>query len=312
MIRARVDVRDLMTLRAAALQAQARRGAQFAPPEVIPASPSPRPVKPGPAPVETAPVTPAAPTRPAAPPPAPPTPAPPSPVAPPPAPTPDVHPEDAAGAWMDESAGVPDDLLDHLAGQGGWEAEHTPDPQDFGGRTESRAAPTRPASPAPPISPGGEPAVSSSAAPPSPAAPAEDAFSLPDFTEAPPEDATSAAQLALSQLLREQLKVSADRSRARDTGLKPKNWTVRCRELSVSCSTGASHPLSPSAGVWPGCSRFPERRQTVCHARLPPQVRQLLRAGPARLLRPLATRHRPRAGPAVLQPGPRPRTGPGP
>ena len=35
MIRARVDVRDLMTLRAAALQVQARRGAQFAPPEVI-------------------------------------------------------------------------------------------------------------------------------------------------------------------------------------------------------------------------------------------------------------------------------------
>lgn len=207
MIRARVDVRDLMTLRAAALQAQARRGAQFAPPEVIPASPQPRPVKPGPAPVETTPVAPAAPT-----------PAPPPPVAPPPAPTPDVHPEDAAGAWMDESAGVPDDLLDHLAGQGGWEAEHTPDPQDFGGRTESRAAPTRPASPAPPTP---EPAASSSAAPSSPAAPVEprspgdDAFSLPDFTEAAPEDAASAAQLALSQLLREQLKVGADRGRAR-------------------------------------------------------------------------------------------------
>jgi len=216
MIRARVDVRDLMTLRAAALQAQARRGAQFAPPEVIPASPQPRPVKPGPAPVETAPVTPVAPTRPAAPPPAPP-----SPVAPPPAPTPDVHPEDAAGAWMDEGAGVPDDLLDHLAGQGGWEAEHAPDPQDFGGRTESRAAPTRPAPPAPPTSPTPEAAVPSSAAPSSPAAPVEprspgdDAFSLPDFTEAAPEDAASAAQLALSQLLREQLKVGADRGRAR-------------------------------------------------------------------------------------------------
>ncbi|MFN4252984.1 hypothetical protein [Deinococcus sp.] len=230
MIRARVDVRDLMTLRAAALQAQARRGAQFAPPEVIPASPQPRPVKSGPAPVETTPVAPAAPTRPAAPPPVAPTPVAPSPVAPPPAPTPDVHPEDAAGAWMDESAGVPDDLLDHLAGQGGWEAEHTPDPQDFPPRMESRAAPTRPAPPAPPATPTrpaspapptSEAAVPSSAAPSSPAAPVEprspgdDAFSLPDFTEAPPEDATSAAHQALSQLLREQLKVSADRGRAR-------------------------------------------------------------------------------------------------
>ncbi|GGR75644.1 hypothetical protein GCM10008959_40860 [Deinococcus seoulensis] len=181
MIRARVDVRDLMTLRAAALQVQARRGAQFAPPEVIPASPSPRPVKPGPAPVETAPVTPAAPTRPAAPPPV----APP-PVAPPPAPTPDVHPEDAAGAWMDADAGVPDDLLDHLAGQGGWEAEHAPDPQDFGGRTESRAAPTPPASSTPPATLTPEAAVPSSTAPSSPAAPEEDAFSLPDFTEGAP------------------------------------------------------------------------------------------------------------------------------
>ncbi|MCD0155735.1 hypothetical protein [Deinococcus sp. 6GRE01] len=205
MIRARVDVRDLMTLRAAALQVQARRGAQFAPAEVIPASPQPRPAKPGPAPVETAPVTPAAPTRPAAP----------TPVAPPVAPTPDVHPEDAAGAWVDEGTGVPDDLLDHLAGQGGWEAEHAPDPQDFEGRTESRAAPTRPAPPAPPATPTPEAAVPSSAAPSSPAAPAEDAFSLPDFTEAAPEDAASAAQLALSQLLREQLKVGADRGRAR-------------------------------------------------------------------------------------------------
>lgn len=198
MIRARVDVRDLMTLRAAALQAQARRGAQFAPPEVIPVSPSPRPVKPGPAPVATAPTGPVAPTRPAAP-----TPVAPPPVAPPIAPTPDAHPEDAGGAWMDADAGVPDDLLDHLAGQGGWEAEHTPDPQDFGGRTESRPAPTRPAAPAPPTPLTSEPAVSSSAAPSSPAAPAEDAFSLPDFTEAPPEDATSAAHQALSQLLRD-------------------------------------------------------------------------------------------------------------
>ncbi|MCD0160387.1 hypothetical protein IHN63_03605 [Deinococcus sp. 6YEL10] len=218
MIRGRVDVRDLMTLRAAALQVQARRGAQFAPPEVIPASPKPRPAKPGPAPVETTPTGPAGPTRPAAPPPVAPTPVAPPPVAPPAPPTPDVHPEDAAGAWVDESAGVPDDLLDHLAGQGGWEAEHAPDPQDFGGRTESRAAPTRPA---PPATPTPEPAVPSSAAPSSPAAPVEprspgdDAFSLPDFTEAAPEDAASAAQLALSQLLREQLKVGADRGRAR-------------------------------------------------------------------------------------------------
>jgi hypothetical protein len=148
MIRARVDVRDLMTLRAAALQVQARRGAQFAPPEVFPASPPPRPAKTGAVPAEVAPTGPAAST----------------PVAPP-MPIPGARPEDMAGAWMDADVGLPDDLLDHLAGQDGWAAEHTPDPQDFPPRMESRAAPTRPAPPTPDATPTHTPAVPSSAAP---------------------------------------------------------------------------------------------------------------------------------------------------
>ncbi|WP_145999489.1 hypothetical protein [Deinococcus sp. UR1] len=149
MIRARVDVRDLMTLRAAALQVQARRGAQFAPPEVFPASPPPRTAKTGAVPAEVAPTGPAAST----------------PVAPPIAPIPGARPEDMAGAWMDADVGLPDDLLDHLAGQDGWAAEHTPDPQDFPPRMESRAAPTRPAPPTPDATPTHTPAVPSSAAP---------------------------------------------------------------------------------------------------------------------------------------------------
>lgn len=150
MIRARVDVRDLMTLCAAALQAQARRSAQFAPaPEVIPASPPPRTAKTGAVPAEVAPTGPAAST----------------PVAPLIAPIPGARPEDMAGAWMDADVGLPDDLLDHLAGQDGWAAEHTPDPQDFAPRMESRAAPTRPATPTPDATPTHTPAVPSSAAP---------------------------------------------------------------------------------------------------------------------------------------------------
>lgn len=191
MIKARVEIRDLMTLRAAALQVHARRGAQFAPaPEVISASPPPRPAKTGAGPAEVAPTGPAAST----------------PVAP--------TPEDAPGAWMDADVGLPDDLLDHLAGQDGWAAEHAPDPQGLPPRTESRAAPTRPGTPAPDAESEPPPAVPASAAP-SRATPEEDAFSLPDFTGAPPEDAAAGEQRALSQLLREQLKIGAERGRTR-------------------------------------------------------------------------------------------------
>ncbi len=172
-----------MTLRAAALQVQAKRGASFAPPRPsLAAAPPPR--DPNERVVEA---TDAA-----------------SPVPASPVPAPQDLPTDA-GPWPD--AELPDDLIDQLAGADAWPDAPEPEPQVTSRR---RTDPTPP------------PAVPSSAAPSSAAPSAADpepdeAFSLPDFTQAAPQDGLAGAQQAMSQLLRDQLRAGAERGRARVT-----------------------------------------------------------------------------------------------
>lgn len=187
-MKASVDVRDLMTLRAAALQVQAKRGASFAPPRPsLAAAPPPR--DPNERAVEA---TDAA------------SPVPASPVPASPVPAPQDLPTDA-GPWLD--AELPDDLIDQLAGADAWPDAPEPEPQVTSPR---RTDPTPP------------PAVPSSAAPSSAARPTaepepDEAFSLPDFTQPAPQDGMAGAQQAMSQLLRDQLRAGAERGRARVT-----------------------------------------------------------------------------------------------
>ncbi|GGN43333.1 hypothetical protein GCM10010842_30700 [Deinococcus daejeonensis] len=109
-MKASVDVRDLMTLRAAALQVQAKRGASFAPPRPsLTVSAPPR--DPGGRAVEA---TDAA------------SPVPASPVPASPVPAPQDLPTDA-GPWLD--AELPDDLIDQLAGADAWPDAPEPEPQ---------------------------------------------------------------------------------------------------------------------------------------------------------------------------------------
>jgi len=114
-MKASVDVRDLMTLRAAALQVQAKRGASFAPPRpsltvsAPPCDPHGRAVE---APDAASPV---------------------------PA---------SAGSWPD--AELPDDLIDQLAGADAWPDAPEPEPQVTSPRrTDPTPPPAVPSSAAP-------------------------------------------------------------------------------------------------------------------------------------------------------------------